>query len=240
MNDWRVGLTGDEFDLEELPNLFGTSKVEVVGDNGSYSLQSRDFDSLTDPQEVRLRAIDFIDRVNGAARLAFPGFKPVSVSYVQREEGEAIQVSVWGESSGVGRDKATAVVRSATAAPREVQPRPLDSWLQVSTINRDVEKLLRLLGHDPLDWDRLHKVLEVVQEGGGAALIGTGEFPKAEVGRFTQTANSYQALGNAARHAHEKIPPPPKPMTLEEARALILRLGRRWVQNVAEQHGPRA
>jgi hypothetical protein len=237
MNDWCVGLTGDEFDLEELPKLFSTSKVEIVEDNGSYSLQSRDFDSLTDPHEVRLRAIDLIDRVNGAARLAFPGFKPVSISYVQRQEDEHIEISVWSESSAVSRAKATVVVKSATGAPKEVQSRPLDSWLQLSTNNKSVEKLLRLLSHGALDWDRLHKLLEVVQEGGGASIIGSGDVTKAELGRFTQTANSFGALTYNARHAHEKVPPPPKPMALEEARALILRLARCWLKRIGEQEG---
>ena len=47
---------------------------------------------------------------------------------------------------------------------------------------------------------------------------------------FTGTAQSYEEIGIEARHGKD-IPPPKNPMTLTEAKTLIINLARDWLRS---------
>jgi hypothetical protein len=81
------------------------------------------------------------------------------------------------------------------------------------------------------DWINLYKVYEVVRDdvGGKHVLVRNGWATADDIRRFTETAQSPQLLGDAARHAGRKRPPPPDPMTLDGAKALIGAMVRSWV-----------
>jgi hypothetical protein len=65
---------------------------------------------------------------------------------------------------------------------------------------------------------------------------------KTEESRFSQTANSAEAVGDAARHAQGKVKAPADPMPLGEARTLIRRILEKWirwkVEKGSEKPGP--
>ncbi len=227
---WHVALVGNQFDLEELPKLFRAPEAAVVVDDGGFFLKSSTFEEFDSAAEVRSEAAELLVRINGAARLAFPSFEPVSVGHVYRKNEAGKEIYVYEEASVRSREKATAVIVSGTGERKEVEPAALDAWVACAKRDRVVNKVLRLLASRDIGWDELYKVLEVVEDDAASDLIGSTQIPKSEISRFTQTANSYLALGDAARHAHEKVRPPPNPMTLNEAKNLILSLARAWVQ----------
>ncbi len=232
MTAWRVALVGHHFDLEELPKLFRAPEAAVFVEDGRFFLESSTFEEFDSAAEVISEAAELLVRINGAARLAFPSFEPVSVGHVYRENEAGKEIYVYEEALVRSREKASVVV-SSTGEPKEVEPAPLDPWIACAKRDRAVNKVLRLLALPNVGWHELYKILEVVEDEGASDLIGGPQIPKSEISRFTQTANSYLALGDAARHARERVPPPPNPMTPDNARDLILRLARLWVQRKA-------
>jgi hypothetical protein len=74
------------------------------------------------------------------------------------------------------------------------------------------------------------KVTRAIAEAAmGPAMYADGTVSRADVGRFTHTAQSPTALGDAARHGTEKTTPPVRPMPFDEARTLINRILRIWL-----------
>ncbi|MFC6523029.1 hypothetical protein ACFQAT_28080 [Undibacterium arcticum] len=97
-----------------------------------------------------------------------------------------------------------------------------------------VAKVMRLLVAEDSDaWVGLYRMLEVVKKdvGNEQALIATCWTNKPEYNRFTRTANSVSAVGDAARHGSEKDPPPENPMTLAEAKDYLYRIVQLWLQH---------
>jgi len=62
-----------------------------------------------------------------------------------------------------------------------------------------------------------------------------GWISREEANLFTWTANSPDAVGEQARHGHQRNDPPPSPMREDEARTLVLTLIREWLDWVVEQ-----
>jgi len=85
----------------------------------------------------------------------------------------------------------------------------------------EAERALRIFGRDDVDYRDLYYVFEIAQRELGARMFASGTDAEAEVRRFTHTAQSPTALGDTARHGHEREQPPANPMPLAEARDLL-------------------
>jgi hypothetical protein len=93
-----------------------------------------------------------------------------------------------------------------------------------------VEAVLRVLGRDSLDWYDLYKLHELVQLESGDP-VAKGFIQRSILQRLTQTANSADAIGDAARHA-PKFRAPTKPMSLDEAKKHVLGLVKKWLNSL--------
>jgi hypothetical protein len=81
----------------------------------------------------------------------------------------------------------------------------------------------------------LFKVLEIIESDGSIAAVRIAAgVSDNEIRRFKHTANHDRAIGSDARHARMKMDPPPKPMTLPEADAMICSLVREWIRRRVE------
>ena len=112
-----------------------------------------------------------------------------------------------------------------------------ESLLAVADQDAKVKESLRMLGSLEPTWANLHKVFEIIQSDIGGQMYKHGWVTKKEGNRFTQTANSALAIGDAARHPvdEKKYQPPQNPMSLSEARSLIRSLISKWVQSKRER-----
>jgi hypothetical protein len=89
-------------------------------------------------------------------------------------------------------------------------------------------------------WVELFKVLEIIKSDGNILAVRTAAgVSENEIQRFTHTANHQRASGLDARHARMNAEPPPKPMTLPEADAMICSLAREWIRQRVEAQAPR-
>jgi hypothetical protein len=107
-------------------------------------------------------------------------------------------------------------------------PRP-DVWLNVALGDRNIADVLAIVGRAPVRWHDLFHVYEIILTDVGDAMYTHRWVTKAEVRRFTRTANSRRAIGREARHGHDRFDPPTKPLSLSEAHNMIVRMARQWL-----------
>jgi hypothetical protein len=147
-----------------------------------------------------------------------------------------------------GRNRVPLQITPATAKGRtfgeltvlgpagEVMPRPkseLELWLGAAAANERLRHIARLFALPP-DWFTLYKIYEEVRGavGGEKNLLNKGWASDTRIKQFTQTANSYDAVGDAARHSRAAGFKKPRngPISLDEGITLVRILVRAWFQ----------
>ena len=114
------------------------------------------------------------------------------------------------------------------------QPPPLGPR-HAAVQDANVAEALAILGKPtPLGWVELYKVYEIVRASGvlHTAADAAGLKPS-DVKLFTHTANHPEASGDEGRHARTQQQPPKNPMPIEQARDLVSRLVRAWLDSLA-------
>jgi hypothetical protein len=103
---------------------------------------------------------------------------------------------------------------------------------RVSNQNLAVADALRFFRKG--DWVSLYKAYEIVRENvrGDREIIDRGWLTEKTRKRFTQTAQSREALGDQARHASHKYKPPKQPLLVREAKAMIGSLLQKWIRSL--------
>jgi len=237
MPNWLVRLKGEKFDLEDLPSLLRSPEHTVIEESGSYYLKSSDFDSLSSADEVRELAITIIDRLNGVMKLRMRNFRGVSedgVTLIEEDGRRHRYVYLGGSFTARSKVRANATVTTSNGT-QQIAPLPSDveSWLSLAKSDKAVKGALHFFRENT--WFSLYKVYEIIKDdvGGKKAITTNGWATKKGLDRFTQIAQSREALGDSARHAAKKYKPPPQPMTIQEAELLIRGVLRSWFRSKA-------
>jgi len=230
-------LAGDSWQLEQLSELMGSPDLRVVKEDDGYYLCGNAFDGLTEAGTVHAKAQKLLSHINGAARLHFGHIIPITtdtVAFVD-EQGRRLStimlvsaMAAGGGAVGVGR----ITMIGPDGVPLSPPPSDVQRWTALAAYDDAAAHTLRLLSYEP-DWSILHKLLEVVEQdvGGEKKLERKLWAHKAELKRFTHTANSYEALGDDARHAHSKREGPSNPMTFSDAELLIRQTVTAWLDS---------
>jgi hypothetical protein len=229
MPRWSIRLDGDESDLADLARTMNSPELQVLVGEGGYVLRSTSLDNLVAVSEVRAASGPLLATLNGIARLTIRlvrQFGPPSIIYEHRPDRTIQHAFVYPQPAmGIGR-AFNARVNSGEAGVGS------DTSLgaELAVDDPRVAQALRIFGMEPT-WVVLYQVLEVIREDVGdlQSLKSKSWVASSEISRFTRTANSYRALGPAARHAMLREAPPESPMTLSDATDLIRALLRSWL-----------
>jgi hypothetical protein len=227
VTQWRVQLQGDEFDLEDLPQLFSSRQLQVIRDGTDYYLLAEDFDAKEYAGDVLARAGEHLAVVNGIARLTRRSFRPAITGHVQKLEGNRPAHSYVFAGPIELRAKAGFAVVSADGGSPAESGTEADKHFTAAVTNGNVARTLRLWGRPP-DWGNFYRVFEIIDSEVG--VVSQGWASDNEVTRFKRTANHPEAAGDEARHGSSTVEPPPHPMTLNEARGFVEHLLRQWLQ----------
>jgi len=229
MPKWLVRLKGERFDLEDFPKLLRLSKVKIVEEDGSFYLESSEFNSLTSAEEVRERGRELIKLINGVTKFNRDNFLGISEDAVIRVEDDGKRHGYLFLGSTVKiRTKVSAQLTAIAADGSEkgiTQPSALESLFEVAQKHNVVTKALSFYRDGT--WNSLYKAYETIKGdvGGKHQIIKNGWVVNSDINRFTQTAQPY-------RHAaSKKYKPPAQPTTLLEARALIKTIISRWISS---------
>lgn len=233
---WMIELRGEKFDLEELPKRFSSDRLSVREIGGSYFLVSDQFNALSEENEIYDMAETFIERINGIMKIVMGNYRPASIGAVvqidkQGKEHRSIRIK---PEPIVVRVKTSGKVQIVTPGSQEEHIQngreiaDEQFWAEAADKHNNVEKVLKLFIKE-LTWDILYKIWEVIEEDRGSDVFNKNWATEARVELFTQTANNYLAIGEDARHAHEKWDPPKNPMEINDARALIKTIAVSWL-----------
>jgi len=233
MPKWLVRLKGDTFDLEDLPALLRSPELTITEENGSYYLESSEFDSLTYADEVRERSVALIKMINGAAKLYRDNFRGISEDGVIRiEDNGRRHHYIFAEAVLTARSKLSTNVTVTTSDGTQVtvnQPSVIETWLGLAKKYKPVADVLHFSRENT--WFNLYKIFEVIRDDvrGEQIIVKNGWVSDKKLSQFTQTAQSREALGYYARHASKKYRSPTPPMSWAEAKSLIKGLIMNWL-----------
>lgn len=244
MPRWLIRLRGDHFDLQDLEReLGGGSSVRVFRRDEYYYLEV-----LHETFETAQQIYDYAENVlvpaiNGIMRVRYPDFRNVEVDAISEEKEDGrINHYIFGRASIKVRARCRASVTVVKANGTVICDTPeslaaeRERWLQVLLKDKRCLEAFRLYAAKPYDWVTLYKIYEIVESDGAPI---TNWVSEKQVKRFTHTANSPEAVGlENARHG-KHIPPPPKPMSIQEATRLIGIILERWVDEKSRLLSPR-
>jgi hypothetical protein len=230
---WKAWLEGHEFDLGTLRELFRAGGPLVAQDQSEgYYIESAVLQD-TNGQLDYSAAETLLKRINGAARAADQGFRPVNLrDRYTAPDGTMSVLARAGLAEARSRVSATAVVSGAAVpTPRPKGPR----YVALAEQNADVADVLRVLGQPgSLDWYDIYKAWEIVEHavGGSRQVVARGWTTKADIDRLTASANHPGISGDEARHARMPgNPGPNRAMTMSEADGLVRRVVANWIES---------
>jgi hypothetical protein len=229
MSTWSVELIGEPVDLEDLAHWFTQPELNVTRDHHGFQLASSEFAECADASDVISCAERLRTHMLGPACLFRRGFGPIVLGAVVKTDADGTRHTSVRLTEGAKSSSRVYAPTILTGDNTPAQVPPPGQWAAISLKDPTVAHALRLRGAPQADWFRLYKVWEVIEADVGGDVYSRGWATKSEAGRFTRTANSAAALGDAARHAKDRSHPPRNPMTLEEATNFIDRALRLWL-----------
>jgi len=227
----RVIVTGDDSALRRLSEVL-SGPERLVEDRDGWAITAPEIDRAPSAEEARLAAKSIAAQLSGLARVEYGARGPLTIAHVVEEDTDTGRrhVFVFAEAALVmGAALAATTISGGAPAPRVVTNIERGMALRHE---RRVALVLELLAEPP-SWPTLYKILDAVEEdvGGERALERLKWVPRAELKRFTQSANAIETARSGGRHAKTKYTlGPSAAMTLPEAEELIATLVRSWLR----------
>lgn len=189
---------------------------EVVHEGGAYFLSPSG--GQGSPTEAAQRIIDAFDGIYLAGFGRRLDVAVQGVLVVDEDGSRSVTLAMTarvGVSASVEIEVISPEGSRITSWPQD----SVDTAVQSLLSRREIAEASALLARRGGTWSGLYNVIERLQVA-GLDPVRHGMCSRAELDRFTQTANSCSVLGEDARHA-KPIPPPTNPMTLHEAQAFV-------------------
>ena len=233
--EWKVFLTGDESDLNELSKSFCGPNLAIVREEEGFVLKSSRFSEVNNSSAIRENAENLLVLLNGGARLALGARKAIALGHIARigDDGSRSCFLFPAPIRVTARVLSPSIrITHADGGAEEFNPAdPVVGWVNAGLKTEPVAKVLRLLATKEPSWENLYRILEVVEEDmcGLGAIVQQGWATRKKLKRFKHTASSPSVIGDDARHGKERTQPPAKPMTFSEARSLIESVVRDWL-----------
>jgi len=232
--EWKVFLTGDEFDLDALSKSFSGPDPAVVREDEGFVLRSSRFSQFDDSDAVRADAEYLLMLLNGAARLALHARRPIVIRDVVLIQNDGAKVYYKSVADTIYiRATASATLKRGDGVEEQFnEANVVSEWVNAGLGSEAVARVLGLFATKPVDWVNLYRILEVVEGdvGGPKSIADQGWATREALKRFKHTANSVFASGDDARHGTERTQPPADPMTLSEARSFIEAIVHNWLR----------
>ena len=240
---WEIVLAGDAVDLRSLSESFADSDPAILERDGKYLFRWSVLDGFSDAAQVKATVDKQIARLSGAASLTLGAIKPIKVTHViSTNDDGSRNIHVSADPVNWNFRTSVPTVQSRRADGTEEINRPADpakAWLAAAESSDDVDLVLRLSEGRGHGWVELYRIFEIVKASvgrNGTTIPDAGWATRGQLERFRRTANSPdpKAAGEGARHGHSKKQPPPRPMTLNDARELIRQVVRQWLDTESQ------
>jgi hypothetical protein len=230
----KAWLTGRARDLQLAKQAFASGDPVVATEDKEYYLASRRLNEVL-PDASRLYDIAQAEltKVNGVARLIDSGFLPVQLTGSFGVGDVTYLIS--GDRSRTF-EELTELIESLGRKPSTPPSLPGAKYVALAGLHPEVAETLAILGKPvpKLDWFDLYKIYEIIRDqvGSHVALNAKNWVAPADLRAFTASANRPDVSGLAARHARVSGAMPRHSISLDEARALITKLVRAWIDSL--------
>ena len=221
-------------DFDNLSNLRRSSdEFSLITENSEYYLTSSHWESLTNTSDVHGEATKLLEYISAIAMIHFTDFpllKPDTI-YEVDEEGKRHGQRALSATINVGSSCSGSI---QLEGGQDIIPIfEFDSWRKLAEEDEIVKDAFRQFREFDRNWINLYKVYEIVNKDAGKKKIQ--QWTKDKIGYFKRTANSQKAIGDDECHGVDDNDPPKEPMSLSEAKALIMTLLQKWLLWKCEQ-----
>jgi hypothetical protein len=187
-----------------------------------YAIVSHHFDDSEDPKDVIDRATALVSLLEGALYLQQASFAGLHTGNLIALDAE--HRSVFADGSVLADPFSAEWSAGAIPTAYGELRLPTERMLFMARTDDLTRDMLRFLGVNGPTWIALYVLKDYMKRGGWdeALVAKAAGVSEKEVERFRRTANNPAAIGPFARHGEQGHQPPPIPMTLQDARDLIL------------------
>lgn len=236
-NCWLVPLRGHEFDLEDLPVYLHGAQAQAVKRDGTYYLVLPFTAFGANYGPIRDIARETVARLNGAMTLLTHAHWPIEVedaAYFALDEKGVNAHTVIPVGTAHERNKAGQLGVAVDGVPQSDPRSGRAASLLAAAIRKPaLADALALIGRASPTWAELYLVFELVESNIGGKMFEYGWISAADEKHFSQTVNSYTALGRHGRHGKDRGNPPAVAMSHGRAIKLMRALMLAWAQSVA-------
>jgi hypothetical protein len=214
-----------------LTDVLITDALRLTEEGGRFVLRCSEFADVADGQIVRSRAREIAASLSGAVTVILGRSVTLAATGLAELRRDGTRNHFLEVQSARMVMRAMPVTLQVTHPDGSVTvARPGDpvlGWVKAADGAENVRRALRLISEAELGWVELYRIYEIILDDAGDRLFEWAT--KSAVNRFKRTANSVGAIGDLARHGRERGQPPPDPMSLGQARALIFDLVKTWL-----------
>ncbi|MCW3059653.1 MAG: uncharacterized protein JWQ02_1474 [Capsulimonas sp.] len=225
---YYVIVTGSEHDLEVLMSISDFPRAKILRNRSDYVLSSTDFDGLS-IDEIQSSAKKLINVLNGYLELLGLGTIVAQNAFSEQEGAIRTYAPITVVEDALFKDYAEAFEVQSDGTLISTTRKHSQALLCSALEDADIGDVLALLHKAQPSWVNLYRICERIGGKNGKTLIDNGWVSRTEYELFKRTACSRGAVGDEARHGYEDPHPPSKPMTIEEAKAMVYNLMRSWI-----------
>ena len=229
LSTWYLVVRGDEPDLARLGELCASSTEYSLAQEqpGEWRLRSSTIGPAIVHEDAWPMLCELLVRLSDvAAAAAYTRVRLTTWLLGRTRPDGRSDVFVHPDAAHI-RARGIPPTNSVGGTPTEpVQAR----LLRLQETDDHLRLALHFLNAD-LSWFNLWKAFDAIRAAnhGWQTLVANGWTQKTELDRFRKTANTYSAVGDAARHALIGVTAPPNPVTQEDADEFVRGLLFRWV-----------
>jgi hypothetical protein len=219
---WAFLLRGHPSDLSLVHEMFhGVADMQIEREGSNYRLRSSRFNVPATAEEARSLAEEIIGEMNGAIKAFFPSREIILVgnTFGCRRDGSFL----YYQENRVAMRSEVSLSMTVNGNPIPPQPPPLEptQWFNLAQRDTNVADALRQFARSD-EWFDIYKVYEIIRDDLGSKKLNSKKLAsKTELDLLRQTANYYR---------HARTARPSKPMTHDDARELIRRVLRHWLE----------
>ncbi len=225
-----IELIGEDLDIKDLQFSLKTCEWQIISHDEKPYLASEMVNSITEHDEIISKGKKFLKILNGAASVLYSNHREVTTgSLLTIDQNGNRSERVFLSSTVRSRSRLRGVLTVSGESLGITQPTRIDNWLELAIKNHSVNEVLYFFNE--LTWWNLYKIYEIIDCDLGGKRNVNRYYDKRKLNLFTQTCQSRKAIGDEARHATDKYPPPKEKLSLEEAHQMISGLFTNWIES---------
>jgi hypothetical protein len=230
--EWVIELNGDKDDLEILPKYFNFKELYITEEEGRFFLRSSylSIDKAFTEEDVIREGRKLLISINGISRMLLKAKNLIEFHSILKldNNGKLIKGCTWINCKLYVRNSGAVKLNGKEINPKDY----LEKWTKIILSDKDVMRAFLFLSLDNVNWRDLYCIYDTIQENVGGRKIVESWFPKRKLERFTQTACSFEAIKENARHSMKKIKKPKIEMSLLEASSLVYDMLCIWLEKI--------